>query len=173
MATLFDGLLNVHYGQAYVVSGEAGDTGEMDAYFRGQSNGLLGAARPGELFLITGLHTGSVRLRVEVAEAPPAEDPSWEESVEATFTPGEGEVLVIDWDGNLVCELPLEPTSYRVRYEARAMDAGHEQDTILEGEEPIDAYRLSFWPAPSEPDRIVRATSEIASYWHDWATTGR
>jgi ketosteroid isomerase-like protein len=165
---VFDGRLHVHYGQAYVFSGSSEDTGEMGACFRGQTNGLLGAALPGELSLITGLHTGQVEFRVEVVADEPSHDETWEECVEAAFTP-DGKVQLVDWDGSVVCEIPLEAQAYRVRYHGRGMDAAHEADTILEDESPVDQYLLSFWPAPAAPDRIVRQTSALADYWHRWA----
>ena len=93
----------------------------MDAFFKGQENGLLGAALHGSLFLVTGLHTGSVRLRVEVLESEPELDDRWDELVEATFEPA-GLVQLVDWDGNEVCTIPLESQAHRVRYHARGMD---------------------------------------------------
>jgi hypothetical protein len=165
----FDGYLHVHYGQAYAFSGSTGDTGEMDSCFRGQSNGLLGAARPGMLFLITGLHTGYVKFKVEIAVDEPPVDESWEECVEASFTPSSHDTRLINWDGDLVCELPLSSPPYRVRYEGIGMDAGREADTILQGADPVDSYRLSFWPASPAPDSVVRERSASARYWHSWA----
>jgi hypothetical protein len=167
---VFDGLMHVHYGQAYVFTGEDEATDDMGACFRGQTNGLLGAAHPGELFLVTGLHTGHVGFGVEVADAEPRVDETWEECVEVSFEP-QGDTRVVDWDGTDVCSIPLEPQPYRVRYHARGMDAASEQDTILENEPTIDAYLLSFWPAARAPDVIVKQTSAIAAYWHDWAKT--
>jgi hypothetical protein len=169
VTTVFAGKLHVHYGQAYVFSGEEWDTGEMDACFRGQSNGLLGAAEAGVLFLMTGLHTGFVKLRVDVDDAEPEPDGSWEECVEATFTPSAADARLVTWGGEPVCELPLNEIAYRVRYQANGMDAGRDADTILEDEDEIDSYRLSFWPGPPAPDRVVRQMSGIAAYWHEWA----
>jgi hypothetical protein len=166
---VFDGLLHVHYGQAYVVSGNADDTSDMNAMFRGQANGLLGAAQPGRLFLITGLHTGHVQFSVAISPAEPSLDDSWEECVEASFTPAGPPVRLVDWDWNLVCEIPLTGTHYRVRYYARGIDAGHQADTILKGEEPVDSYLLLFWPAALAPDRVVKQTSDGARYWHETA----
>jgi hypothetical protein len=168
VATVYDGKLHVHYGQAYVFSGEDGDTGEMDSCFRGQSNGLLGAGQAGMLFVLTGLHTGSVNLKVDVDHTEPAPDGSWEECVEASFTPA-GDTRLVTWGGETLCDLPLTQSDYRVRYQATGMDAGREADTILEGEEPVDSYMLSFWPAPPAPDSVVRDTSDVARYWHGWA----
>jgi hypothetical protein len=167
---VFDERLHVHYGQAYVFSGGADETADMEGCFRGQANGLVGAALSGELFLITGLHTGQVSFRVETHPSEPPLDDSWEECVEVGFEPGPG-VRLVDWDGTVVCELPLAERPYRVRYEARGMDAGNEADTILAGEQPVDEYLLSIWPAAAAPDRVLRQTSAVADYWHRWAQT--
>jgi hypothetical protein len=130
----------------------------------------VGAVLRGLLFFLTGLHTGHVQLRVEVADAEPPLDDRWEECVEVTFEP-EGQAGLFDWHGNLVCDLPLDERAYRVRYHASGMAAGDEADTILEDEEPRDAYLLLFWPAAPAPDRIIRQTSAQADYWHRWAQT--
>jgi hypothetical protein len=166
---VFDGLLHVHYGQAYVMCGVGGDTGKMDACFRGQTNGLLGAGQRGMLFVLTGLHTGFVALTVDVDENEPELDESWEECVEVSFVPNAPDVGLVDWDRDLVCALPLRPIDYRVRYVARGMDAGRAADTIVASEAPVDAYRLWFWPSAQAPDRVIRQTSDTAKYWHGWA----
>jgi len=46
---VFNGPLSVHYGQAYVIAGSHGT--DLADSFRGQVNGLCGAAAPGLLFL--------------------------------------------------------------------------------------------------------------------------
>jgi hypothetical protein len=166
---VYSGPLHVHYGPAYVMSGEDGDTSDMEACFRGQSNGLLGAARRGWMFMLTGLHTGVVQLTVEVTDAQPLLGDEWEECVEASFAPHGPDVRLIGWDREPVCEVPLPAGDYRVRYTARRMDAVRTADTIVEGEDPIDSYQLSFWPSAPAPDRVIRWTSETARYWHDWA----
>ena len=48
--------------------------GPMVAGFRGQANGLCGAAVPGLLFLITGLHTGHFGFMVDVCAPRPPVD---------------------------------------------------------------------------------------------------
>ncbi len=78
----------VHYGQIYVRSRQADlrvPDPELHEYFAGQQNGLCGGAVPGCLFLITGLHTGTVGMVVELHDHPPAQDDSWEEIVEVSF----------------------------------------------------------------------------------------
>jgi hypothetical protein len=168
MTRIFDGGLYVHYRQAYVLS-NAQETSELPDCFKGQTNGLCGAAVSDTLFLITGLHTGHVHLSVDVLDAPPPLDQTWEEVVEVPFMiNGEGASLN-DWNGKCVCEIPLSPGTYRVRYCARDMDRGREVDTILQNEEPIDFYNLAFWSADLLPDVVLKQTSEIAAYWHEYA----
>ncbi|UBF26518.1 hypothetical protein K9N68_00450 [Kovacikia minuta CCNUW1] len=170
MARIFDGLLSVHYSQAYVESSDSDGVYLEDA-FRGQNNGLCGAALPGALFLITGLHTGDVGFTVDILDAPSPPDSIWEEIVEVSFTPGLGEIALTDWNANRVCDIPLLKKNYRVRYCARNMDFGDDVDTILEGESTVDFYSLTFWLADPVPDAVVKRTSRKAAYWHNWVRT--
>lgn len=165
--TFVSGQVHVAYSQIYVESTE--DSPDLRACFAGQSNGLCGAARPGMLFLITGLHTGSVGFTVELHDGPPPLDDAWEEVVEASFTPRSAKVALVEWAGQDAWDLNLEQTCYRVRYCAAGMDAAREADTRLEDEPELDRYLLQFWPAAPEPDRVVRRTGENAAYWHGYA----
>jgi hypothetical protein len=166
MRTLMQGDAWVHYSQIYVESGNR-DAGLSES-FGGQRNGLCGAAEPGALSLITGLHTGSVAFAVELHDVPPPVDESWEEVVEVSFRP-EGDAVLAGWGGEHHWELDLAEIDYRVRYCASRMDEGRAADVRMEDEPEIDRYLLQFWPAPPEPDRIIKQTSEIAAYWHDHA----
>jgi hypothetical protein len=168
MTRIFDGCLYVHYGQAYVLS-NALETSELPDCFQGQANGLCGAAISDTLFLITGLHTGHVRLSVDVLDTPPLLDQIWEEIVEVPFMINGERTSLYNWNGECVCEIPLSTGTYRVRYCARNMDRGKEVDTILDDEEPIDFYNLAFWPADLLPDVVLKQTAEIAAYWHEYA----
>jgi hypothetical protein len=87
MTRVFEGKIHVDYSQAYVLVGEIGTPDLYDA-FRGQTNGLCGAAVRGALWLITGMHTGRVGFTVDVLDAPPPLDDAWEEIVEAPFFVG-------------------------------------------------------------------------------------
>lgn len=156
----------VHYGQIYVQSGE--DYPDLAECFGGQSNGLCGAAMPGILFLITGLHTGQVGFTVELYDAPPPIDDSWQEIVEASFRPV-GRAGLAGWGGHGYWPLGLAEASYRVRYCGTGMDAARELDTRMEEDPEADRYLLQFWAAPPEPDRVVKQTSEVAAYWHEFA----
>lgn len=169
MRTLFAGEVHVHYGQVYVESGAAPADSPLEAAFAGQANGLCGAAAPGALFLVTGLHTGHVGFAVELhAGAPPVDD-GWEEVVEVSFAPASARVALVEWGGAASRPLALARVGYRVRYCATGMEAGRARDTLLAGEPPLDRYRLQFWPGPPGPDRVLKQTSETAAYWHRFA----
>lgn len=161
--TPFTGEAHVHYSQIYVV-GE-GMYPDLFTSMRGQRNGLCGAAEPGMLYLITGLHTGNVGFAVEVHDEPPPLDDAWEDVVEASFHPA-GDTFLVAWAGEQAWSLGLDPIDYRVRYCGTGLDAARQLDTRLDDEPQLDRYLLQFWPAPPEPDRVVRQTSQIAAYWH-------
>ncbi|MFI6155158.1 hypothetical protein ACIBCA_21010 [Kitasatospora sp. NPDC051170] len=164
-----DGEVHVHYGQIYVESDPDSFGPGLAEAFAGQSAGLCGAAIPGALWLATGLHTGSVGFTVEVHDEELPLDPAWEDVVEVSFRPASDESRLIQWAGEAVWELDLEETDYRVRYCAHGMDEGRRRDTRLADEPQADRYLLQFWPAPPEPDRVLRQTTESAAYWHDYA----
>jgi hypothetical protein len=156
----------VHYGQIYVESGDR--AGGLPESFGGQANGLCGAAEPGALFLLTGLHTGLVGFAVELHDSAPPVDEIWEEVVEVSFHPA-GPAMLACWSGEDYWDLDLAEIDYRVRYCATGMDEGRAADTLVEDEQVIDRYLLQFWPASPRPDRIIKQTSETAAYWHDYA----
>jgi hypothetical protein len=79
-----------------------------------------------------------------------------------------GEIALVEWAAENGYPFVLPPGSYRARYHARAMQAGTELDTNVTTV-PVDTYRLDLWPAEPAPDRVIKQTSEIAAYWHDWA----
>lgn len=163
MRTLMSQAAWVHYGQIYVQSGDGYP--DFDECFRGQSNGLCGAAMPGILFLITGLHTGEVGFAVELYDDPPPVDDSWQEIVEASFQPM-GDTALVGWGGQQHWPLGLAETSYRVRYCATGMDEARELDTRMEDDPEADRYLLQLWPAPPRPDTVVKQTSKTANDYH-------
>lgn len=167
MRTVYCGELHVSYGQFYVESRPDEDDPDGPEPCAGQANGLCGAAVPGYLFLITGLHTGEVGLTVEVHDTAPALDAGWEDVVEVPFRPASGSTVVLPWGDGPLVSLDLPVADYRVRYCGRDMDRAREDElAVLAGEATADRYLLQFWPAAPRPDEIVRQTAETADYWH-------
>ncbi|SEL99682.1 hypothetical protein [Streptacidiphilus jiangxiensis] len=170
MRVLVSGEVHVNYGQIYVESDEDGDGTDLHDAFTGQGGvGLCGGGQAGALFLITGLHTGSVGFTVESHDSPPPLDEAWEEVVEVPFRPLSEKTVLVEWGGGTCRELGLTIRDYRARYCAIGMEAGRELDTRVAGEPQADRYLLQFWPAPPEPARVVRQSGDTAAYWHDFA----
>src|SRR5262249_29539180 len=153
---VFDGVVDLTEGQIHVASDADAIGPDMFEFFLGQRNGLLGAAQDGVLCLMTGKADGEVGFTVYVTAQGPDLDDSWEDCVEASFSPTEPVVALFDW-GEVVTDIPLGEGIYRVRYTARGMDAG-------EAATGIEAYGLWFWPAPAAPDAIIKQTSKSAAY---------
>ncbi|MBK1718134.1 hypothetical protein [Thiocystis violacea] len=159
---LYSDRLHVHYGQFYVEP-QDGDFADMALAFRGQSNGICGAAQTGRLFLITGIHTGHVHVTVELLDAAPLADPSWEEIVECSFAQHANALLLREWGQEAEYPLDIPQGTYRVRYSARSM-LGDWQLTDDDG--PMQVYLLQFWPAPRNADVVTKVSGECARYWH-------
>ena len=170
MARVFSGPLGVHYAQAYVLPAGSVTPGLKEC-FRGQVNGLCGAALPGKLFLITGLHTGHVGFTVDLLDAPPPLDETWEEVVEVPFSVTACETALVQWAGTVTYPIPLPRGSFRARYCARGMQLGKVLDTLLPDRPAIDSYSLTFWPAQTTDDSVLRVTAEIAAYFHQKTRT--
>ncbi len=162
MKVLFNGEVDVHYGFINVHHVLRDHDWEIGEEYRGQANGLCGAAVPGLLSLVTGLHTGEVGFTVELHAAEPPLDDTWEEIVEVSFTAAKKKMGLHGFQSQY--EFTLPKGEYRVRYCARGMDEGRDEDT-LDGD-PVDFYLLQFWPGPIAPDSILRQTSKAAAYWH-------
>ncbi len=166
---LFAGEVHVHYGQIYVES-EHNSIADLADNFVGQTNGLCGAAMPGALFLMTGLHTGTIDgFTVELHDSEPPVGTAWEEVVDVSFRPASPKVSLVQWAGEASWSLDLEAIDYRVRYSASGMDAAQAADVRMPDEPAIDRYLLQFWPAPPAADRVLKQTGEIAAYWHNFA----
>ncbi|QDY80567.1 hypothetical protein [Streptomyces qinzhouensis] len=162
--------VHVDYGQIYVQSGPDSIGPSLDETFAGQSNGLCGAAVPGMLWLTTGLHTGWVPFTVEVHDHAPPLDAVWEDVVEVSFRPTSADSALVQWAGEDFWMLDLAEVDYRVRYCTRGLDAAaNGQGTRMDGDPEVDCYLLQFWPAEPAPDRVLRQSSQLAAYWHDYA----
>ncbi|AKZ59682.1 hypothetical protein SAM23877_6637 [Streptomyces ambofaciens ATCC 23877] len=167
MRTVYSGELHVAHGRFHVDSRPTRDAPGTTPACAGQANGLCGAAVPGHLLLVTGLHTGRVGLTVEVHGAAPPLDDGWEDVVEASFRPASASTVVLPPGDGPLCALDLLPTDHRVRYCGRGMDRVREEErAVREDGPPVDHYLLQFWPAPPAPDLVVRQTSHSAAHRH-------
>ena len=165
MGTATEFNLHVHYGFIYATSGDVTRDQDIASSRGGQRNGLCGAAYPGALVLVTGLHTGQVPFTITVHDTEPALEDEWEDVVEASWHVTAPACAVSTFDTTDRFRLP-RPGWYRARYCATGMDAAHQQDTRLEGEPVVDRYALDLWPAAEAPDAIVRQGSQTGAYWH-------
>jgi hypothetical protein len=162
---LFDGKIDVHYGYIDLIGADRTDRPDLQATRAGQLNGICGAAEPGFLSLITGLHTGGVGFTVEWHDAEPPIGAEWDEVVEVAYRPPSTELLLSAFEHEEPVRLPAV-TSLRARYCAAGMDAGHEMDTPEDDEPAPDRYLLQLWPSPPLPETIPRLTGQTAAYWH-------
>jgi hypothetical protein len=161
---LFDGEIHVHYGFIYLSTED--DQPELMETRRGQRNGLCGAAVVGVLSMVTGTHTGVVRLCVEWLAAEPSLDARWEDVVEVSFTP-------LTTDATLSAFEEFHPMrlhtvdNLRARFCANGMDDARRQDAVPDGRPATtERYLLQLWPAEPGPDVVLRETSRFAGYWH-------
>lgn len=166
MPVLFEGDVHVHYGFVNL-HGEDALPPELETR-GGQVNGLCGAAVPGALGMVTGLHTGTVPVRVEALDGPPPLDGEWEEVVEVSFRPPGRRCLLSTFDDAHPVELPVDG-ELRARWSARGMDLARDADTRGPEEPALDAYLLQLWPASPAPDVVLRQTSAAAASWHSVA----
>jgi hypothetical protein len=159
--TLFADTIFVHYGQFYVCPGK--DDVELEHTFRGQVNGLCGAALANRLYLVTGTHTGQVHVEVELFESEPAINTAWDEIVEVSFHHDEPTLELVEWAGEATYRLELPAGEYRVRYGAKGMI---HDDEDVDDQKSLQHYRLQFWPDTPRPDAVVKVSGRCAKYWH-------
>jgi len=163
---LLDRLIDTDYGQFDLLWGEDyGFDGDWDRFFAGQSNGLVGAASGQGLYLNLARRSGGSRVRIVLLdEAPDPAGGEWEDVVEVSITvPVAASLRWSTWAGEESGALGLGSGTYRVRTSARGRDAGRDGEFA---DEAVDLYLLEIWPAPAQPDSIVRSISADADYWH-------
>jgi hypothetical protein len=168
MPEVFAGLVDVQYGFIDLYSDPDGSGDESDDLVgarRGQANGLVGAQVPHQLGMVTGLHTGEVPLVVTWDEAAPPVDEEWEDVVEVSVDLSTPDLTIATFESAYGCTIP-QAGWHRARYCVSEMDEGQELDTPEDDETAPDRYLLQLWPAPPEPDAVLREGSEIAAYWH-------
>lgn len=169
---VYDGLLSMHYGFAYLHTERDGDYfADLDVARAGHRNGLCTAGVPHQLSMMTATHTGSVRFRIEWTYAPPPLGDEWEDVVEASVDIATTEGVLAAFEEFHDLRFPLTGP-HRARYCAIDM-ALAEQGLDEEPGDGIpiepDRYLLQLWPVAMAPDAIVREHSDQARYWHSVA----
>ncbi|MEX2981168.1 hypothetical protein [Streptomyces sp. C36] len=188
--------IEIDHGQ-YLLEGDAGP---VDFSFAG-SNGLVASVGPdGHVMdggvwgvVSTGMRSGSLKLTVEVLDAPPlppsaAERERYSEIVEVSLAldgleagvfslPEETNPWEPDEDGDQ--EPPRTardifprfsgagPGPYRVRVHARGRDASRD------GEAGAEEHLIRVWAAPIAAETVFRATDRCGEYSEGSAVDGR
>lgn len=169
MQVIFDGAPFVQYGFVWLSTLDGYDLPDLVAARGGQVNGLLGAALPGVLSVLTATHTGSVPLRVEAGAAAPVLNDAADDVVEASFEARSVDLRLQTFDDGADLTLPAAG-SYRARLSCSAWDAAHDGTEDEDGTVP-DRYLLQLWPAPPAPDAVLRQRSGGTAYWHGVAAS--
>lgn len=163
MDTLFDAEIAVHYHYGFI--GAVDHDPDLPDTRRGQANGLLGAAVPGVLSFMTGLHTGAVPLRILWHEWEPSHPAAaFDDVVEVTFQPSQTELMLWTFQEHHRVTLP-RAINLRARYSVAGMDAGKELDTRIDTA-AVERAMLELWPAAAEKDVVLRSGSRTGAYWH-------
>lgn len=162
-----DQVVDTDYGQfdlVWVLGGEF--DGNFDRNFAGQVNGLVGAAAPEGVYLNLARRSGGSNVRIVLGDAQPGIGGQlWEDIVEVSISiPAGQELHLWGWAGMSGGVLEgLDPGNYRMRVGARGRDEGRDGEF---SDQVLDFYLLELWPAPWQPDAILRVGSEDARYWH-------
>lgn len=163
---LLDEVVQTDYGQLDLVWGDPGGfDGDVDRFFSGQVNGLVGAADSNGVYVILARRFGGSPVRIVLRDSVPDTDDSFQDIVEVSITiPPDAELRWMSWAGETSGELTdVPPGTYRLRVSARDRDLGASGEFA---EELVDGYLLELWPSPVETDAIVRVGSADAEYWH-------
>ncbi|MFF5054403.1 hypothetical protein ACFY1S_14595 [Micromonospora sp. NPDC000663] len=156
----FRARIGVHYGFLDVADDQSwGRTDWANVFFGRRPTGLI-ATSPGEVFLVTGRHTGTVGFTVSVDDGDPGPDlEGFEDVVEVPFEASRPELMLIQWAGEKTDALPRLSAgagSYRMRYHCRGMDDAR---SSRDYHEVVDEYLLQIWPAPAGSPATLKVTS--------------
>ncbi|WP_326681631.1 hypothetical protein [Streptomyces sp. NBC_01237] len=115
----------------------------------------LVTAREGAIMVETGIHTGDVRLAIEVLDREPPLSAGWEDVAEVSVVVPNGILRVQElMEPSVFPDLPLQgPGSYRIRVHANGREFGHR------GVEFAERYLMSLWMAPLADDAVVHLTA--------------
>ncbi|WP_319242947.1 hypothetical protein [Streptomyces scabiei] len=126
-------------------------------------NGLVSAV-DGAIEVSTGIHTGDVRVTVELHAAKPEPAADWEEIAEISWRSPSGEALVappMDDPVDLPSLASRGPGHYRLRVHARGRDKAVDHTVV---DEVVESYLLQSWPAAHQDALLVRATDAYGTH---------
>ncbi len=171
---LLDAVVYTDFGQFDLAwAKDGGFNGDVDRSFRGQVNGLVGAADPGGVYISLSRRFGGSPMRIVLLDSAPEPPPiEYEDVVEVSVRiPAGAEVRWITWFREVSGPLGgLGPGDYRVRVSAKGRDAAQGMRGVA-AEGLVDAYLVELWPAGHGPDEILRVGSKDAQYWHrEWGS---
>ncbi len=169
---LLDQVIYTDYGQLdFVWSGGIGFDGDVDRFFEGQVNGLVGAAAPDGVYVNLARRSGGSRVRLVLLDTEPSFPAAhYEDVVEVpVMIPDDAEVQWTSWGGETSGLLDVPAGDYRLRVSAHGRDAGSDaqfaEAKVVHA--VIDEYLLEMWPAEVQPDEIHRVGSWDGEHWHE------
>ena len=167
---LLDDVVYTDYGQFDLAwTEDGGFDGDSDRFFRGQVNGLVGAADPGGVYINLARRSGGSHVRITLLDsAPPLPPVEYDDVVEVSVRiPSDADVRWTTWAGETSGPLAgFAPGDYRVRVSAKGRDSGADGEFA---DVVVDGYIVEIWPDNEAPDEIRRVGSENARYWHrEW-----
>ena len=173
---LYSGCIAIEYGQFYIDTPGLDDDkdSEVDfpepvAAFKGQDNGVCGAAQLGKLFFVTGIQNGTAAIDIQFYPAEPYIDTSYDEIVEVFFQRGKHAVSLCEWALEESYLLALPEGDYRIRYSITGMGKNYDDEEDWGEPVPGQKHLIQIWPSNNIKDSIIKVTSEVALYWHkEW-----
>lgn len=125
-------------------------------------NGLVSAAG-GAVEVMTGVHTGNVRVTVELHSQRPDSAAGWEEIAVISCDSPSGEMLVtplMDDPADLPSLASQGPGRYRLRIHARGRDTAVDQTTV---DGVMESYLIQSWPTAHQDALLVKATDSYGA----------
>ncbi|MFD8968924.1 hypothetical protein ACFV0C_28715 [Streptomyces sp. NPDC059568] len=150
--------LAVMYRQYYLCeSGQSFDPDEIARIFDG--NSLVGAGR-GYAVILSGTHTGYLRLTVEFSDSePPTEFSEWESVVDVSYHSGKGLLFLKVPGGETLHDADNfaheGPGWYRIRVHTRGRDEGQMLDATEEQpDDPVEHHLITIWRARPKKEAV-------------------
>ncbi|RAK34625.1 hypothetical protein B0I29_111227 [Actinoplanes lutulentus] len=150
----------VSYCQYQIFSGEGGDG--LEIYTVGDE--LLHVGGPDECTAFTGLHTGTIEMRIEAfpSEPPLLSGDDWDATSETTLWCPTGSLTVNGLMSDTYTEVPLAgPGLARVRVYAR----NRIHEGLRTDADPAEQHELHVWPVSEETGLATVADDGTLSTW--------